>query len=127
MIFLIDDDSDDRDIFEEALRQIKVNIPFQSARDGRDALNQMSDDNFPVPHMIFLDLNMPRMNGKEFLATVKQIDKYCKVPIIVYSTSSQAEEKKEVFALGATDYMVKHKSFTELCGELDYMIAKNLS
>ena len=128
----IEDDGVDKMVVERVLKKLNIVSSLHHAQNGEEALDKLRGTNgheklSPFPQIILLDINMPRMNGKEFLATVKQIDKYCKVPIIVYSTSSQAEEKKEVFALGATDYMVKHKSFTELCGELDYMIAKNLS
>ena len=125
-IFLIDDDSDDREIFQSALDVIKVPYAYAEASDGEDALNKIKNDAFVKPDIIFLDLNMPKIDGRQFLKTIKQIDGYKDIPVIIYSTSSIDVDKKYAFENGAADFITKHSSFNELCSELKTRLELNV-
>jgi CheY-like chemotaxis protein len=114
---LIDDDIDDREIFELAAGQADQSVKCVFAKDGVDALEQLTHVAF-IPQYIFLDLNMPRMSGKQCLAEIRKITRLDDVPVIIYSTSGDNREFEEVRKLGATDYLVKQPSISALSGAL---------
>jgi len=121
-VFLIDDDSDDREIFREALDSLDNGYTFAEAVDGEDALNKLQEDGFVKPYIIFLDLNMPRVDGWQFLASVKKMEAYRNIPIIIYSTSSSERDKKNAAENGATGFITKHFSIGELTAELKALL-----
>lgn len=117
-ILLVDDDADDRFLFEEALNVAAPSITLQTAVDGVDALNQLSDG--AQPDIIFMDVNMPRMNGIDCL---RELQKSASrdIPVIMYSTSSHY--KKECTDCGAVDYIEKPNDFEKLCSKLKSVIS----
>ena len=82
-----------------------------SAGDGLEALDLLKQEVFDA---IILDINMPRMNGLEFLRTIKADDQYAGMPVIMLTTEGQDEDKDKAVALGATAYMVKPFKPTQL-------------
>jgi CheY-like chemotaxis protein len=120
LILLIDDDTDDQEIFRDALQKVDGSIALQIAQDGQEGLRQL--EQLPLPRLIFLDLNMPRLDGKGFLKAFSEQDHFSKVPVIIYSTSSNPDEQKQMMEMGATAFMVKHHSFDDLCRALQQML-----
>jgi len=116
--FMVDDDIDDQEIFLIALDEIEENVKCVFANDGFEALQKLHGDPFFEPDYIFLDLNMPRMNGKQCLAELKKINRLSSIPIIIYSTSSDRKFINETNQLGATAYFTKPSSITELAKKL---------
>jgi CheY-like chemotaxis protein len=125
-ILLVDDDLEDRELFEMALQELRLNADVRTARDGVDALEQLSSPVSAVPDIIFLDLNMPRMDGRQLLVRLRSQDRYRQVPVVVYSTSTASTERQSVQRLGATDYLVKPNSFGTLCKGLKDVIRLQL-
>jgi CheY-like chemotaxis protein len=123
---LVDDDADDQLIFMEALKNIGVSFSVQTARDGVDALDIVNNTGFLVPDIAFFDLNMPRMNGKELLTTLRNNPKFDQVPIIIFSTSSRPEDINDCIRLGANAYLTKHGSFSFLCKDLSEVLHSHL-
>jgi CheY-like chemotaxis protein len=118
-VFLVDDDSDDREIFAEALGEVDGSLCLCSAIDGLDGLQKLTAlSGTDVPKYIFLDLNMPRMNGLELLGELRKLDTYQQVPIIIYTTSGDARQQQQAMTLGASHYMVKPHHFNGLCSGL---------
>jgi len=111
--FLIDDDEDDQSVFQLALEDIDTPVICRFARSGSDALNQLRDESFN-PACIFLDLNMPGMNGRQCLEELRKMDRFTSTPVFIYSTSSDDEMITEIKKLGATDYIIKPTSITVL-------------
>ena len=109
-ILLADDDADDAEIFYEALCQVDPTSSFYRVETGVDILDYLYDKKNDTPHVIFLDLNMPGMNGKECLAEIKTRPGLKNVPVIMYSTSFQAEDIQETKALGAFEFITKPAS-----------------
>lgn len=105
-ILLVDDDADDREIFSWAINNIYPSATTDTAIDGQDALEKLERQEC-FPDMIFLDLNMPRMNGFDFLRHIRKSDKWSELPVIVYSTSSNPKDMARSWEAGATDYIVK--------------------
>ena len=85
-ILYVDDDPDDRQIFEEAVSAIDKRHVCLTAQDGTDALSYLSAGNFP--DIIFLDINMPLMDGKQTLVEIKKDKALDNVPIVMFTTSS---------------------------------------
>jgi len=117
-VFLIDDDEDDREIFLSALNSLKLELNFTEAKDGREGLDMIASPGFTPPDIIFVDLNMPKVNGLEFLRSVRILPHYKELPIFIYSTSSIQEEKNKCMTAGASGFIVKHCCYTDLCDEL---------
>ncbi|MEO8770313.1 MAG: response regulator [Ferruginibacter sp.] len=123
-ILLIDDDSDDQEIFSNALKRSDKSVKCVFANDGIHALEKINAEKEFVPDFIFIDLNMPRMNGQECLVNIKKIDKLKNVPVYIYSTSMDpltiAANKK----LGANDFIVKPASMMELTAVLSKLLKR---
>jgi CheY-like chemotaxis protein len=115
---LIDDDLDDQEIFTLALQHVNKHFICISMASAHDALIHLNTLENALPDYIFLDLNMPRMNGKEFLREIKTLDHIKGIPVIIYSTSSLANDIKESRELGAADFITKPFSMIELIDTL---------
>ncbi len=120
-VFLVDDDRDDREIFIEALAEIDNSFTCFTAENGEDAINKLHANAF-APDYIFLDLNMPRMNGRECLVEIKNIKRLVNIPVIIYTTSSLQKEKEELVKLGASTFITKPANFRELCHSLKQVL-----
>lgn len=118
---MVEDDPDDQEIFAIALQESKEDIKCVFANDGIEALRKLEDGSF-MPDYIFLDLNMPRMNGKQCLVEIKKIRRLHHIPVIIYSTSSNRAFINEAKQLGATDYFIKPSSISELTKKLAQLL-----
>jgi CheY-like chemotaxis protein len=114
---LVDDDEDDREIFTLAVRDLGEHISCSLASDGMDALEKLRACDC-LPDFIFLDLNMPRMDGKECIAEIKKDHRLNGIPVIVYSTSSSARDGADARRLGAVHFFTKPASISALTGAL---------
>lgn len=110
-ILLIEDDMVDVMSVEKALVKLKLNHPLQVAGNGEEALELLRNGNADVPSLILLDLNMPRMNGLEFLKTVKADRKLRRIPVVVLTTSGEEDGLRDCFELGVAGYMKKPVGF----------------
>lgn len=121
ILFMIDDDQDDREIFQEAISDCDPNIELLFAGDGMEALEILNAGK-AHPDVIFLDYNMPRMNGLDCLRQLKRDAKTKDIPTIMYTTSGDREQEKVVLLLGADHYMRKTTSYKTLCSELKRLL-----
>lgn len=96
---LIDDDKDDQEIFKLALQDINERVVCLTADNGVEGL-QILLSAIDLPHFIFLDLNMPQMNGKDCLAAIRRDPRLAEIPVIIYSTSSDPRDIFESKKLG---------------------------
>jgi CheY-like chemotaxis protein len=108
-ILYVDDDPDDRQIFLEALKSINEKYVCATAKDGLDALSYLGSHD--LPDLIFLDINMPLMNGKTCLAEIKGNKSMAKVPVIIFTTSHNPAEREECKKMGAADFLLKPVSY----------------
>jgi CheY-like chemotaxis protein len=122
--FFIDDDTDDQEIFKMAISEVFPGVSCLFANDGIEALDRLSDPFFS-PACIFIDLNMPRMNGKECLVEIGKIERLSKVPVFIYSTSLDHALIKECKDLGAADFVVKPPGLQALTDRLRQIIQDN--
>jgi len=106
-ILLIEDDNVDVMTVERVLRDLKIANQLVSTSNGEQALEYLRTNDNKKPCVILLDLNMPKMNGAEFLKILKTDEALKKIPVVVLTTSSQQQDVVESFKLGAAGYMVK--------------------
>ena len=106
-ILIIDDDKVDVMTTEHALKELNVTNPVYIAWNGEEELSILKDENLDLHGIILLDLNMPRMNGIDFLRIMKKDERIRRIPVVVLTTSREEEDKVESFNLGVAGYMVK--------------------
>lgn len=112
--FLVDDDIDDQEIFALALERVDIAIRCTVANDGIEALEKLRGNELFMPQYIFLDLNMPRVNGKQCLAEIKKDSRLGHIPVIIYSTSSDPRDVEETRQLGAAAFITKPSKISDL-------------
>jgi CheY-like chemotaxis protein len=112
-ILLLEDDHVDAMIVERALKDLKVENKLIVAKNGEEGLEYLRDIEKHLPGIILLDLNMPRMNGLEFLDIVKKDDQFKKIPIVVLTTSDEEKDRSASFNLGIAGYMTKPVNYPQ--------------
>ena len=105
----VDDSSSVRKLVEFTLKAKGFEVG--SAEDGQAALELIAKEDFDA---VILDINMPRMNGLEFLQKIRENDAFASIPVIMLTTEGQDEDKDKAIALGATAYIVKPFKPTQL-------------
>ena len=106
-VFLIDDDFDDQEFFSVAVKKLNESNDCVFAKDGEHGLELIrSDDNFN-PDYIFIDYNMPRMNGLECLEQIRKMDRFKDTHVYMYSTTDNTTTMDHAKELGATGFIVK--------------------
>jgi CheY-like chemotaxis protein len=106
-ILLVEDDRVDQITVKRALKDINVTNLLIIVSNGEEALEFLRDQKNEKPDIILLDLNMPKMNGLEFLRVAKQDNSLKRIPVVVLTTSKQDQDKIESFNLGVAGYMIK--------------------
>lgn len=104
-ILLVEDSAGDAQLTREAIAELGLPITLDVARDGEAAVEFL--DSSPRPDLILLDLNLPKMNGKDVLADLKASDRFKSIPIIVLSTSMAPEDVRRCYELHANCYVTK--------------------
>ena len=122
IILNVDDDQEDREFFCDALREIDSSIVCLVAGSGMEALSLLKKQTI-LPDYIFLDINMPLMDGKQCLRALKQIPEFQTIPVIMYSTSTDSREIRECYKLGAEDFLIKPHSYEKLVNDLTSIFA----
>jgi CheY-like chemotaxis protein len=112
-VYLADDDEDDVYLFSEALQSVNKTVAFESANNGQELLEKMDKGGEP-PYLIFLDVNMPKMNGLEALKEIKSQGNFNDVWVIMFSTSISKENVEKAFQLGADLYIQKPTEYDSL-------------
>lgn len=124
-LMIVDDDSDDRDFFCTALNKIDSSAECLFAVNGEDALKKLRNGIKQLPNFIFLDLNMPRMDGRICLSELKKDEKLKNIPVIIFSTSSRQKDIDETHDLGAAYFLTKPSDFKKLQNEIFFVLNEN--
>lgn len=135
LIYLVDDDEDDQYLVEKALLHIDFVPRLECFLSGRACLERLfailCEGNEELPDLILLDVNMPKMDGKEVLAKIKNNLSLNQIPVVIYTTSSSEVDVIDVYALGANSCISKPGSFYELVGVMknicDFWLSKSKS
>lgn len=113
-IVLAEDDEDDRLFFKEAIDQVKIKTILTIVNDGVELMKYLYDPETIRPHVIFLDLNMPKKGGIECLEEIRADKNYHDLTIAIYSTSASDNDIEETFVKGANIYIRKPNDFKTL-------------
>ncbi len=121
VLVMVDDDEDDCILVSEALKVACGGCTFRCVGDGDEMLEYLHRsgrykdvESCPVPDLILLDLNLPRMNGREVLQKLKTDPRYRAIPVIILTTSRELDDVKACYDLGANSYITKQTSFGEV-------------
>ena len=112
-ILLVEDDNVDAMTVKRALKDLNIKNQLVNTANGEKALEYLKNNDNKKPYIILLDLNMPKMNGIEFLQIVKADDTLKMIPVIVLTTSSQQQDIVESFKLSVAGYIVKSVDYTK--------------
>lgn len=112
-LLLIDDDHEDHEIFLAAVEEIPGPVSCVALTEAVQALQKLAAREI-TPDVIFLDLNMPVMNGQQFLAAIKQDDALKSIPVIIFSTSSSQATMRLTKELGAAGFITKPDTYDAL-------------
>lgn len=122
VILLVEDDQVDVMTVKRALKEIHVTNPVVNPENGEEALKYLRDHDSAKPCIILLDLNMPIMNGIEFLQVIKNDVLLKRIPVVVLTTSGEEQDKINSFNLGVAGYMAKpvdYRQFVEVMRTID--------
>ena len=120
-IFLVDDDIDDQLFFTDALKEIDESIQCDIANNGKDALERLKNL-LLLPDILFLDLNMPFMNGYECLSQLKNETRLAGIPVVIFTTSNDPKDVEITHQLGADVFLSKPNEFTLLREKLERIL-----
>jgi len=112
-ILLADDDTDDCIFFKQALHELILPTSLTAVHDGEQLMQFLTDETNELPHILFLDLNMPRKNGFECLSEIKLSEKLKQLPVIVFSTSFEQEVVNMLYQNGAQYFIRKPSEFSQ--------------
>jgi CheY-like chemotaxis protein len=122
-ILVIDDDLDDVSLFQEALNKVDPLVNFHSAKSGLNALEFLLGKSTIIPDLIFLDINMPEMNGWRCLTELKSTPRLMQIPVIIFSTTATKKDVEKASSLGAIGIYQKPERFEELIRLLKTVIS----
>jgi CheY-like chemotaxis protein len=120
-ILHIDDDIEDIEIFQEAVRTVDPSIQYNSTTNAREALEFLHNAE-TLPNHIILDINMPGMDGKHCLTEIRKQKKFDPINVVVYSTNSFPKDVEQIESLGAR-FIRKANSFNDLCGMIRSLVS----
>jgi CheY-like chemotaxis protein len=122
VILMIDDDEEDFILVRDALKSRDLKVELYWAEDGDEAMNFLRRKgeytDFPKPHLILLDLNMPGKDGFEVLKDLKADPDLRKMPVVILTSSSDEEHVTQGYNMGANSFMLKAISFDEMADSL---------
>ncbi len=128
VLLMAEDDSDDQDLFREALEQYYQVSDIRFVSDGQECCDYLkrrgryaNPADSPRPSFIILDLNMPRKNGKEVLQELKKDPELRRIPVVVLSTSRATQDIQESYDYGTNSYLIKPSTFTETLSMVEYL------
>jgi CheY-like chemotaxis protein len=124
-IFLTDDDTDDCLLFSEIIQEIPVakDATLTISNDGVQLMKTLDETVPPPPEVIFLDLNMPRKNGFECLEEIRKTPKLKGIPVVIFSTSSNADIVDRTYQGGANYYICKPQSYVHLKKTIEHVLS----
>ncbi len=116
-VLLVEDGQNERLLFEMAGKKAGVDFDLQKAVDGREALDYLEGRGdfcdrlrFPLPQLVVLDLNMPGMSGFEVLERIRRHATLRELPVVIWTSSTSAEDIRRAYALTVNSYLVKPPS-----------------
>ncbi len=123
-IFYTDDDQEDIDFFREIVDIIDSRVKVVAQSNGQELINALNNPP-PTPYLVFLDINMPGMNGLETLRKVRESEQHKNLPVVMFSTSADELTIEESKKLGASFYVPKSGAFDKLKKSIEHTLKMN--
>jgi len=120
-VFVVDDDLEDQEIFSYTVKNLHAPVSCSFARDGTEAIEILKRNNDFKPDYIFIDINMPRMNGVDLLKEIKLLNLAPHSQLVIHSTNVSAITVAECKRLGVNEFIVKSSSFNEMRNRLELL------
>jgi len=130
-VLAVEDDMNDITLMKRIFQKLMPDYRVKYISDGEEALDYLKSQQFKdeLPRLILLDIKIPKVNGLELLKSIRKIEDYRGIPVVMLSSSDRQDEIQLSYHLGANSYIEKPKTFTELCKVLpammDYWIVYN--
>jgi len=124
-VLLADDDKDNRNDFIEAFESLKISTTVETLKNGVQLMKYLNNPSTKLPHLLFLDLNMPKKSGLDCLLEIKQIERLKHLTVVIYSTSSSEKDIEDTFLHGANIYIKKPAHLTVLKKTLLHVLTLN--
>ena len=121
-ILLVEDDSIEAMKFKRTVAKLDVDCSIIEVKNGEEGIKFLKE-NKSLPHIILLDLNMPKMNGIEFLAILKEDEVLKYIPTIILTTSSHQNDLKDCYKIGVAGYMVKPLNYGDYAKKMAKIIS----
>ncbi len=121
-ILLVEDDDVDASTIIQSLHDLKVKNPIVHKTDGEQALEYLNDPAAQTPSLVFLDLNMPKIDGVELLRIIKADTKLKEIPVVVMTVSQYERDKLDTFNLGVVGYIIKPVDYDVFLQSMDTVI-----
>ena len=121
-VLLIEDDKIEVLKFQRTLRQLELNYSVKVSNNGQEALDFLKNGS-DLPDLILLDLNMPKINGKEFLSRLKKDESINHIPVIILTTSKNKNDLKECYRLGIGGYMLKPLKYEDYVQKIEKLFS----
>lgn len=125
-ILLVDDDFEDCELFREIIGEIDPGGTIVVRHDGIEAIKFLTDDETVIPDMIFLDVNMPKMNGKQVFLILQKDERLSRIPVVIYSTSI-SDREANYYASYGVNCLVKPSTYQELKNALCNIIVPHVN
>jgi CheY-like chemotaxis protein len=113
-LLYIEDEETDVMLFQLAMQQARITSPLFTVGDGEQAVAYLQGsgqyanrEKYPIPALVLLDLNLPRLSGMKVLEWIRGQPEYADLPVLIYTSSGQPAEQEQAQNLGANDYLVK--------------------
>ena len=120
-ILIAEDNRDDALLIQRALRRANLINPLQVVANGEQVIQYLKGDgqyadrsSYPLPELVLLDLQMPRVSGLEALKWIREQPEFELLPVVILTSSDQAPDARRAFELGANSYLIKPGNFEEL-------------
>ena len=124
-VALVDDDKDDRFLFQEVIEEIKINTNLLLFTNGHEFMDYLIQEDTVNLHIVFLDLNMPVKNGIQCLDEIRSNNRFNDISVAIYSTSSSEADIEETFVKGANVYINKPNDFKSLKKTIEQVLRVN--
>jgi len=122
LVFIVDDDPDDRQIILDAFLKNNSALDYEFINSANDLLTKLYSIETEYPDLIVLDLNMPGIMGLQALREIRQNKKFSQIPVVVLTTSTLNNDRKSAYELGASCFLTKPDSFSEMVAYANAMI-----
>ncbi|TDQ32353.1 response regulator [Zeaxanthinibacter enoshimensis] len=124
-VALADDDEDDRLLFEDAINELKIKTKLLLFKNGLELMNYLKKPDAELPQVLFLDLNMPVMDGMRCLDEIRRDSRLKNLSVAIYSTSSSEKDIVETYVRGANIYLTKPSDFKKLQNAIQKILSIN--